>query len=128
MTSNYRKHQFMKLFVAIIRPTECFATGGCFRPLNAVSNNCHIREGRASFTDCESSHSHIWEESRSKEERPAQAIFRQTHTEASRRRHRRLKERERVTNVSFREVSHDRRDWIKFNSAIFACTTDISTI
>ena len=43
-------------------------------------------------------------------------------------RHQRLKEREGVTNVSFREVSHDRRDWINFNSAIFACTTELLTI
>jgi len=32
MTSNARKHQLMKLFVAIIRPTECLTTGGRFRP------------------------------------------------------------------------------------------------
>jgi len=32
MTSNARKHQFMNLFVLIIRPTECFATGGHFKP------------------------------------------------------------------------------------------------
>jgi len=30
MTSNARKHQLMKLFVAIIGPTECFR--GHFRP------------------------------------------------------------------------------------------------
>jgi len=30
MTSNARKHQFMKFFLAIIRPTECFE--GRFRP------------------------------------------------------------------------------------------------
>ena len=41
-------------------------------------------------------------------------------------RRRRLKEREGVTNVSFREVSHNRRDWIKFNSAIF--TTELLKI
>src|SRR6218665_4006174 len=40
----------------------------------------------ASFAGCESSHSHTWEKSRSKKERQAQAIFRQTRTEASRRR------------------------------------------
>jgi len=28
MTINAREHQFMTLFVAIIRITECFATGG----------------------------------------------------------------------------------------------------
>src|SRR6218665_2008923 len=43
-------------------------------------------------------------------------------------RHRPLKEREGETNISFRDVFHDRRDWIKFNSAIFACTTELSTI
>jgi len=41
-------------------------------------------------------------------------------------RRRRLKEREGVTNVSFRDVSHDRRDSIRFNSAIF--TTELSKI
>ena len=41
-------------------------------------------------------------------------------------RRRRLKEREGVTNASFREVSHYRRDLIKFNSTIF--TTELSKI
>jgi|SRR6218665_206921 len=35
-------------------------------------------------------------------------------------------EREGVTNVSFREVSHDRRNSVKFNSAIF--TTELLKI
>src|SRR6218665_3621356 len=39
---------------------------------------------RASFGSCESSRSHTLEKSRSKEERPAQAIFRQMQTDASR--------------------------------------------
>src|SRR6218665_2601085 len=41
---------------------------------------------RASFGSCEWSRSHTLEKSRSKEERPVQAIFRQTQTDASRRR------------------------------------------
>ena len=36
---------------------------------------------RASFIGCESSRSHTLEKSRSKEERPAQAIFRQMQTD-----------------------------------------------
>src|SRR6218665_1808009 len=40
---------------------------------------------RASFGSCESSRSHTLEKSRSKEERPVQAIFRQTQTDVSRR-------------------------------------------
>src|SRR6218665_1638373 len=39
---------------------------------------------RASFGSCESSRSHTLEKSRSKEERPAQTIFRQMQTDASR--------------------------------------------
>src|SRR6218665_3653832 len=39
---------------------------------------------RASFGSCELSRSHTLEKSTSKEERPAQAIFRQTQTDASR--------------------------------------------
>src|SRR6218665_2985676 len=39
---------------------------------------------RASFGSCELSRSHTLEKSRSKEERPAQAIFRQMQTDASR--------------------------------------------
>src|SRR6218665_2633704 len=40
--------------------------------------------GMASFGSCESSRSHTLEKSRSKEERPSQAIFRQTQTDARR--------------------------------------------
>src|SRR6218665_3645956 len=42
---------------------------------------------RASFGSCEPSRSHSLEKSRSKEERLAQAIFRQTQTDANRCRH-----------------------------------------
>src|SRR6218665_3512668 len=44
----------------------------------------HQRGERASFGSCELSRSHTLEKSRSKAERPAQAIFRQTQTDASR--------------------------------------------
>src|SRR6218665_2574965 len=45
-----------------------------------------LERERASFGSCELSRSHTLEKSSSKEERPAQAIFRQTQTDASRRR------------------------------------------
>src|SRR6218665_3551891 len=50
------------------------------RPFQADSDNCPISEGRGLL----SSRSHTLENSRSKEERPAQAIFRQTQTDVSR--------------------------------------------
>src|SRR6218665_606026 len=62
-----------------------FVTGGRFRPLKAVLDNCPIRDGRGLLLAVVS-HSHTLEKSRSKEERPAQAIFRQMQTDASRRR------------------------------------------
>src|SRR6218665_1684203 len=96
-----------------------------------------LERGEGFFAGCKLSCSHTWEKSRSNEERPAQAIFRQTHTEASRRRRTgrqsvlstsTLERKGRCDERFFQGGLHDRHDWIKFNSAIFACATELSTI
>src|SRR6218665_2388118 len=94
MTSNARKHQFMKLFVSIIRNCLYQSLGLPNVSLQEAVLGLKMRspitvilergEGFFRRLQVESSCSHTWEKSRSKEERPAQAVFRQTHPEASR--------------------------------------------
>ena len=89
----------------------------------------------ASFAGCESSRSHTWERADQRKDRRKQYSGRciQKQADADRQVYsqpcqHRLKEREGVRNVSFREVSHDGRDWNEFNCAILACTTELSMI
>src|SRR6218665_3280000 len=101
-----------------------------------VSNNCHIREGRVLLSPVARRVVRTLgkrADQRKKDRRKqysGRCIQKQADGQADSQpcRHRRLKEREGVTNISLRHVSHDRRDWIKFNSAIFACTTELSTL
>src|SRR6218665_114021 len=101
-----------------------------------VCNNCHIREGRGLLSPVASRVVPTLgkrADQRKKDRRKqysGRRIQKQADGQADSQpcRHLRLKEREGMTNVSFREVSHDRRDWIKFSSAIFTCTTELSTI
>jgi len=88
-----RKHQFMNLFAAIIRPTECFATGGRIGLKTRSPKTVVSEREKASLGGYESSRSHTLEKSRSQEERPAEAIFRETQMDRQPCRRHRLKER-----------------------------------